>query len=65
MALFGFALKTPELIGATCIAGTADEVLECIRDWEAQGLEEVMWATGSAEKWAMAERFARDIIHRL
>ncbi len=58
-------LITEEMIRATCIAGTADEVLEQVRDWAAQGLEEVMWATGTAEKWPMMERFARDIIQRI
>jgi 5,10-methylenetetrahydromethanopterin reductase len=54
-----------DLIRATCLVGTADELIERIRDLERQGLQELMFATGIAEKWAVAESFARDVIARM
>ena len=54
-----------DLIRATCLVGTADELVERIRDLERQGLQELMFATGIAEKFAVAERFARDVIARM
>ena len=54
-----------DLIRATCLVGTADEIIEQVRELERQGLQELMFATGVAEKWAFAERFARDVIARM
>ena len=54
-----------DLIRATCLVGTADELIERIRDLERQGLQELMFATGTAEKWAVAESFARQVIARM
>jgi hypothetical protein len=45
--------------------GTADELIERIRDLERQELQELMFATGIAEKWAVAESFAHDVIARM
>jgi alkanesulfonate monooxygenase SsuD/methylene tetrahydromethanopterin reductase-like flavin-dependent oxidoreductase (luciferase family) len=53
------------LIRATCLVGTADALLEQVRELEHQGLQELMFATGVDEKWAMAESFARQVIARL
>ena len=54
-----------DLIRATCLVGTADELVEQIRTLEREGLRELMFATGIAEKFALAERFAREVIARM
>jgi len=54
-----------DLIRATCLVGTADELVERIRDLERQGLRELMFASGTGDKWAFAESFARDVIARM
>jgi alkanesulfonate monooxygenase SsuD/methylene tetrahydromethanopterin reductase-like flavin-dependent oxidoreductase (luciferase family) len=53
-----------DLIRATCLVGTADELIEQIRELERQGLQELMFATGVEEKWQFAEAFARQVIER-
>ena len=53
------------LIRATCLVGTAPELVERIRELEGQGLQELMFATGVDEKREMAEAFARGVIARL
>ena len=55
---------TADLIRATCLVGTADALVEQIRDLERQGLQELMFATGIDEKWAQAESFARSVLAR-
>jgi len=52
------------LIRATCLVGTADELVEQIRELETQGLQEIMWATGVDAKWRFAEDFARQVMSR-
>ena len=54
-----------DLIRATCLVGTADELVERIRDLERQGLRELMFASGTGDKWAFAESFARDVNARM
>lgn len=54
-----------ELIRATCLVGTADELVERIRELERQGLQELMFATGVAAKWRFAEEFARRVMARV
>ena len=54
-----------DLIRATCLVGTADELVEQIRELERQGLQELMFATGVGEKWALAEAFARRVMARV
>jgi alkanesulfonate monooxygenase SsuD/methylene tetrahydromethanopterin reductase-like flavin-dependent oxidoreductase (luciferase family) len=39
-----------DLIRATCLVGTADELVDQIRELERQGLQELMFATGNDEK---------------
>jgi alkanesulfonate monooxygenase SsuD/methylene tetrahydromethanopterin reductase-like flavin-dependent oxidoreductase (luciferase family) len=51
-----------DLIRATCLVGTAEQLREQIRELERQGLQELMFATGVAEKWGMAEAFARRVM---
>lgn len=50
------------LIRATCLVGTAEELVEQIRELESQGLQELMFATGVDEKWPFAERFSREVM---
>lgn len=54
-----------ELIRATCLVGSADELIEQIRELERQGLQELMFATGVDEKWRMAEEFSRRVMARV
>ena len=54
-----------QLIRDTCLVGTADELVERVRDLEAGGLEELMFASGNFAKWRMAEDFARRVMARL
>jgi alkanesulfonate monooxygenase SsuD/methylene tetrahydromethanopterin reductase-like flavin-dependent oxidoreductase (luciferase family) len=54
-----------DLIRATCLVGTADELVEHVRDLERQGLQEIMFATGGDDKWRFAEAFARDVMARV
>lgn len=54
-----------KLIRATCLVGTADELVEQIRELERQGLQELIFATGVDEKWGQAEAFARGVIERM
>jgi alkanesulfonate monooxygenase SsuD/methylene tetrahydromethanopterin reductase-like flavin-dependent oxidoreductase (luciferase family) len=53
------------LIRATCLVGGPDELVEQMRELERQGLQELMFATGTAAKWALAETFARQVMTRL
>jgi alkanesulfonate monooxygenase SsuD/methylene tetrahydromethanopterin reductase-like flavin-dependent oxidoreductase (luciferase family) len=54
-----------DLIRATCLVGTAEELIERLRDLERQGLQELMFATGIADKRPFAEAFARRVIARM
>jgi 5,10-methylenetetrahydromethanopterin reductase len=54
-----------ELIRATCLVGTAEELVERIRELERQGLQELMFATGVDAKWRFAEDFARRVMTRV
>ncbi len=59
------ALIDAELIRATCMVGTAEELIEQIRELERQGLQELMFATGNDEKWRFAEAFSRQVMAKL
>jgi alkanesulfonate monooxygenase SsuD/methylene tetrahydromethanopterin reductase-like flavin-dependent oxidoreductase (luciferase family) len=54
-----------DLIRATCLVGTADQLVEQIRALESEGLQELMFATGVPEKWRFAEAFSRQVMARL
>jgi alkanesulfonate monooxygenase SsuD/methylene tetrahydromethanopterin reductase-like flavin-dependent oxidoreductase (luciferase family) len=54
-----------DLIRATCLVGTADELVEQIRELEQQGPQELMFATGTDAKWRFAEEFARRVMARV
>ena len=53
-----------DLVRATCLVGTADELIERIHELERGGLRELMFATGVDEKWRFSQDFARQIIAR-
>jgi alkanesulfonate monooxygenase SsuD/methylene tetrahydromethanopterin reductase-like flavin-dependent oxidoreductase (luciferase family) len=59
------ALIDADLIRATCLVGTADELVERMRELERQGLQELMFATGVDAKWRFAEEFARGVMARV
>ncbi len=59
------ALIDEQLIRDTCLVGTADELIEQIRALERDGLQEMVFATGNAAKWQLAEEFSRTVIARL
>jgi 5,10-methylenetetrahydromethanopterin reductase len=54
-----------QLIRDTCLVGTAEEIIERVRALEQDGLKELMFATGNAAKWRLAEDFARRVMSRL
>jgi alkanesulfonate monooxygenase SsuD/methylene tetrahydromethanopterin reductase-like flavin-dependent oxidoreductase (luciferase family) len=54
-----------QLIRDTCLVGTADELIERVRALEADGLQELMFASGNGSKWRLAEDFARQVMARL
>ena len=58
------ALITEDLIRATCLVGTPDALVDQIRDLEAAGLQELMFATGVSEKWAFAQEFSESVMAR-
>ena len=54
-----------DLVRATCLVGTADELIERIQELERQGLQELMFATGVDGKWRFAEEFSRRVMARV
>jgi 5,10-methylenetetrahydromethanopterin reductase len=54
-----------DLIRATCLVGSADDLAEKIRELERQGLQELMFATGVDDKWRFAEEFSRQVMARV
>ncbi len=54
-----------QLIRDTCLVGTADELIEQIRQLEADGLQELIFATGNDAKWRLAADFATQVMARL
>jgi len=53
------------LIRPTCLVGTAEALVEQVRELERQGLQELMFAIGVDERWRVAEAFARRVIARM
>ncbi len=53
-----------DLVRATCLVGTAEELIERIRELERGGLRELMFATGVDEKWRFSQEFARRVMAR-
>jgi alkanesulfonate monooxygenase SsuD/methylene tetrahydromethanopterin reductase-like flavin-dependent oxidoreductase (luciferase family) len=54
-----------QLIRDTCLVGTAEELIERVRDLEREGLQELIFAVGTNAKWRLAEDFARQVMARL
>jgi alkanesulfonate monooxygenase SsuD/methylene tetrahydromethanopterin reductase-like flavin-dependent oxidoreductase (luciferase family) len=50
-----------ELVRDTGLVGSPEEVIERIQELERGGLRELMWATGTDDKW----RFSRDLADRV
>jgi alkanesulfonate monooxygenase SsuD/methylene tetrahydromethanopterin reductase-like flavin-dependent oxidoreductase (luciferase family) len=56
---------TPSLMEATCVIGTADEVVDRLQALESAGLDQVMILPSFAPRYTVLERVARDIVARL
>ncbi len=54
-----------ELVRDTCLAGTAEELIERVQELERGGLRELMWATGTDEKWRFSRQLADQVMARL
>ncbi len=59
------ALIDEQLIRDTCLVGTADELIARIRALEADGLQELIFASGNQSKWGVAADFAAQVMRRL
>jgi alkanesulfonate monooxygenase SsuD/methylene tetrahydromethanopterin reductase-like flavin-dependent oxidoreductase (luciferase family) len=55
---------TKELIEATCLVGTADEIVARLAALEAAGLEQVMILPAFDPRYNVLERIGRDVIPR-
>ena len=58
-------LLDEQLIRDTCLVGTAEELIDQIRQLEADGLQELIMASGNDAKWRLASDFAREVIAKL
>ncbi|WP_419947150.1 hypothetical protein [Candidatus Poriferisodalis sp.] len=56
---------TDELIDATCIVGTADQVAERLEDPGERGLDQIMILPNFDPRYDVLERVGREIIPRL
>jgi alkanesulfonate monooxygenase SsuD/methylene tetrahydromethanopterin reductase-like flavin-dependent oxidoreductase (luciferase family) len=54
-----------DLVRDTCLVGTPEELVERIQELERGGLRELMWATGTDEKWRFSREFADRVMARL
>ena len=57
-------LVDADLVRDTCLVGSPDEVIERIKELERGGLREIMWATGTDEKWPFSRAFADRVMAR-
>ena len=55
---------TPEIIRAFCLAGQPEEIVERIREWEAGGLDALVFVPPEGETRRQYEVFARRVIER-
>ena len=53
---------TPELIEATCLVGTPEQLAARLRELEAAGLDQVMFLPPFACRYEVLERFAREVM---
>lgn len=56
---------TEELIGGTCIVGTADEVVGKLKELTEAGLDEIMVLPTPGHQVSWAQRFAKEILPKL
>ena len=56
---------TRELIESTCLVGTADELVDRLRAFEAAGLDQVMILPAWEPRYDVLERVARDVLPRV
>lgn len=56
---------TPELIRATSLVGTAEEIIGQIQALEAAGLKELMLLPPLAAQYEVTERFSREVMGKL
>ena len=54
-----------DLARDTCLVGGADELVERHPGARAGGLRELMWATGTDEKWRFSQQLADQVLARL
>jgi 5,10-methylenetetrahydromethanopterin reductase len=54
-----------DLVRDTCLVGEAEELIERIQELERGGLRELMWATGTDEKWRFSQQLADRVMARL
>jgi alkanesulfonate monooxygenase SsuD/methylene tetrahydromethanopterin reductase-like flavin-dependent oxidoreductase (luciferase family) len=57
-------LLDADLVRDTCLVGSPEEVVERIKELERGGLREIMWATGTDEKWTFSRAFADRVMAR-
>jgi 5,10-methylenetetrahydromethanopterin reductase len=58
-------LITPELLRATHLVGTAEELIEALRELDRQGLDELAFQLGTTAKYRFTEEFARRVMRKL
>jgi hypothetical protein len=58
-------LITPELIRATHMVGTAEELVEQLRELARQGLDELGFQNCTRLKYRFTEEFARKVMAKL
>ena len=54
-----------DLVRDTCLVGEAEELIERIQELERGGLRELMWASGTDEKWRFSQQLADRVMARL
>lgn len=57
-------LLTPDLIRATCLVGTAEELIERVRELERAGLQHIMLLPSLDTQYSFVQRFAEQVMHR-
>lgn len=58
-------LVTPELVRAVALVGSADELVERVRDLEHQGLSQLMFLPTVVNQYRLVETFSRQVMARL
>lgn len=58
-------LVTEELVRATALVGTPDELVERLRDLERQGLRQLMFLPSVGNQYRLVETFARQVMERM